>query len=273
MKYEDERKRSLSVILPVINEKENLKYLIPQIFEIFEGMRDLIEIIVVDDGSTDGTNEFINQVYQAESRLKYFERLEPKSLPESINLGIKFAKHDSVAWLDADGSMPILDLYKMATTFQTTSTNCVIGSRFVTGGGFKGLKIDSNNSIFAVVRRLHESQDSLIAVVLSRILNMYLRFCLNANIKDLTSGFIVIDKTIMLRNRLLGGYGDYFPRLVFNLKRENVNITEIGYYCEPRIFGKSKTGTNLFQLIKTGVPYAVLGTKILLSRIFRRGSN
>ena len=44
MKYEDERKRSLSVILPVINEKENLKYLIPQIFEIFEGMRDLIEI-------------------------------------------------------------------------------------------------------------------------------------------------------------------------------------------------------------------------------------
>ena len=49
----------LSIVLPTINERENLEVLIPEIAEKFCPIIDNLEIIVVDDASTDGTLEFV----------------------------------------------------------------------------------------------------------------------------------------------------------------------------------------------------------------------
>ena len=50
--------KGLSVILPTLNEEENLKKLIPEIAHLLEGELKIdYEIIVVDDGSTDNTKE------------------------------------------------------------------------------------------------------------------------------------------------------------------------------------------------------------------------
>jgi len=50
---------NLSVVLPTINEAENLQFLIPNIYEISKSYISTIEIIVVDDGSTDKTEDVI----------------------------------------------------------------------------------------------------------------------------------------------------------------------------------------------------------------------
>ena len=79
----------LSVILPTLNEKRNLEYLIPQIVEVLisEEIFDH-EIIVVDDGSIDGTSELINSLKNKNYKVFFIENKPPLNLPLSINKGI-----------------------------------------------------------------------------------------------------------------------------------------------------------------------------------------
>jgi glycosyltransferase involved in cell wall biosynthesis len=61
-----------------------------------------IEVIVVNDASTDGTEKYLRQKAQDESRLVYFTNLEPRGAPASRNLAIVHSKGDFVTGLDDD---------------------------------------------------------------------------------------------------------------------------------------------------------------------------
>ena len=99
-------KKELSIILPVLNEELNLKYLIPEISKIAnEVVLNNYEIIVVDDNSTDNTKTLINNFLTKNFHIVYKVRGDVKSLPLSIYEGIEVAKYQNVMWLDADGSM------------------------------------------------------------------------------------------------------------------------------------------------------------------------
>ena len=101
-----------------------------------------------------------------------------------------------------------------------------------------------------------KSNDSILATILSKVFNSILYVLLPGKVKDLTSGFIVLNKKF-INNKifLISNYGDYFLYLINDLIKSNVNIIEVGYLCETRIHGESKTGSNIFQLINRGLPY------------------
>ena len=66
---------NISIILPTINEEENLKFLIPDIFDELETIEILeFEILVVDDGSTDNTKELIKKLKNKYTNLEIIER-------------------------------------------------------------------------------------------------------------------------------------------------------------------------------------------------------
>ena len=81
-----------SVILPTLNEKDHIIQLIKEISEVFKKNNKKYEIIVVDDNSTDGTIEVLNERKAEMDFLKIFVRENlKKNLAESINLGIQNA--------------------------------------------------------------------------------------------------------------------------------------------------------------------------------------
>ena len=90
----------------------------------------------------------------------------------------------------------------------------------------------------------------------SIIFNKLLIFLLSSPIKDITSGFIIGEKKYFHKSYFENSsYGEYFVYLSAGLIKENIAIQELGYICETRVHGESKTASSIFQLIMRGIPY------------------
>ena len=249
----------LTIILPTINEGENIRYLIPNLFKTVGQHVNGLEVIVVDDGSTDITRVVVAELsarYQSVSAI--FRTSSEKSLPGSIQTGIDAAVGELVVWMDADGSMTpevVVNLLKAWKMKPQNEATVVIASRFVSGGGLKGSDTSGSTPLHKVIRNLHLSEDSLLAVFLSWILNRTFSLVLDHCCVDVTSGFILAPKSVLSSHRLSGVYGDYFPRLMYKMHKNGIKIIEIPYIILVRTSGESKTGTTVIQILRSGVPY------------------
>ena len=93
-------------------------------------------------------------------------------------------------------------------------------------------------------------------MVLSNIFNKLLLKFFKTNVRDLTSGFIITRKDYLTKQIFENSiYGEYFIFLISKLKKEKINIIEIGYICETRLFGESKTAPNFRVLFIRGLAY------------------
>lgn len=118
-------KPELSVVVPVCNEEDNVAPLIHEIHAAFAG-RD-IEIIYVDDGSTDGTVAAVHQVRQAGIPVRLLRHSIRRGQSAAVHTGICQARADWVGTLDGDGQNDPADLPKLyALRDQAT---LVIGNR------------------------------------------------------------------------------------------------------------------------------------------------
>jgi glycosyltransferase involved in cell wall biosynthesis len=254
---------SISIILPTLNEVQSISIIINDLRVYFPKNEN--EIIVVDDNSVDGTQLLISKLALEDNSLKLIERTtEIDGLPGAIFRGITESRYETVAWMDADGSMPASTLSYLAKKYEN-SNQIIVGSRFIPGGGFKGISDESRN-VFKVWKNLRNSSDSFLAVVLSRGLNILLRILLRHGIKDYTSGFVVCAKSTALKVGLFGVYGDYCPKFLFTAASMGFDIIEVPYLNLPRKHGTSKSGTNLFQLCKRGFPYVTSAIKLSFKR-------
>ncbi len=264
--------KGISVILPTLNEAQNLKKIIPSITNLFEGLKiENYEILVIDDNSTDNTEDVISSLNKNNLRIKLHIRKEVEgSLPLSILKGIQISEKDFVIWLDADGSMTSIAINEMILELMKDENSVIIGSRFVEGGGYKGVRDIKSTSIFQAIKNVRDSNDSVLGMVLSIIFNKFLRLLFSIDIYDLTSGFILGKREYFTEDSFIkSDYGEYFIYIVNELIKNNIKLKEVGYICETREFGVSKTSETVFQLIKRGIPYIKVA---ILCRIENHGN-
>lgn len=254
------------MVLPTLNEGGTIVTLIQEILENRNFPPDT-HVIVVDDGSTDGTPTKVQELGQFDSRVRLIERKREKNLPSAIKKGIQATDSQFVAWLDTDGSMPISDLERLWQISSSTNS-VVIASRYVEGGGMKG-QTNSVRKYRSIRKELKGTQDSIIAVVLSRFMNVLIRRLLRTEVKDITSGFIVIPRIHLDLGCFESQYGEYFLKLIHGLDQKGVTIREIPYCNLPRMYGESKTGSNILEFIRRGLPYLAFGiqTYIKVERV------
>ena len=256
-------KKEISIILPVLNEEENLKFLIPDLSEILSKLvGENFEIIVIDDQSIDNTKTLVKDFVSSGYNIAYKLRNGVKSLPQSIFEGIEISKYKNVLWMDADGSMDVDSVKILISIFLNKDTDVVVGSRFVKGGGYKGLEKNSSKSFLNIIKNLKDSEDSALAVYLSIVFNKLLKTILSVKISDLTSGFIVGPKKYFDKEMFEKfTYGEYFVYVIMKLLKNDIQILEVGYFCKPRQFGKSKTSSSIFRLIRLSYPYLKIAYK------------
>ena len=92
----------VSVVIPFLNEEGSLNQLCTKIISVFDGADLSYELILIDDGSTDGSNEIVSQLKNVESavRLITFRRNQGKSA--ALSVGFQAAKGKFVVTMDAD---------------------------------------------------------------------------------------------------------------------------------------------------------------------------
>ncbi len=122
----------ISVIIPTLNESENIEAVTARVFENMSCFD--VEIIVVDDGSTDGTPEKVRAL-GANQPVRLLERKNAKDgLAGAVMAGAKLAASDVVVVMDADLSHPPERLPELVRPVLEGSKDMIIGSRYAKGG-------------------------------------------------------------------------------------------------------------------------------------------
>lgn len=168
---------SVLVILPTYNESENIATVLERIHDAAP----TADILVVDDGSPDGTGDLVEQAAGRDDRVHLLRRAGKLGLGTAYVAGFRWGLangYSRLVEMDADGSHPA-DRLSALFSAADNGADLVIGSRWMPGGSVAD---------WPKHREL-----------LSRSANRYARFMLRLNVHDITAGFRVYDARIIQR--------------------------------------------------------------------------
>jgi glycosyltransferase involved in cell wall biosynthesis len=153
------------VVIPTYKEYENLKVIIPEVFNQIKGLH----VLIVDDISHDGTTELFNELKLVYGKSLHFisRRNEPsyaKSLLAGIRYGIENG-YSAIIQMDADGSHAPKDIIKLLDT----PGDVVIGSRYLKNS--KVLNVPWRRQMYSIFG------------------NVYISIVWRSSIRDKTNGF------------------------------------------------------------------------------------
>ncbi len=227
--------RSISIIIPCLNEEENISKIHHEIKNKFKFKK--YEIIFVDDGSADSSRKEIIKLNQKYKNVKYIFRNNDKDLSRSFLSGVKLSKSKYVILMDCDLQHDPLILNNLYKKIKIKNVSSVSGSRFMKNS-------INNTKKFKYVFRL----------ALSKILNRSINLLLNIKISDALTGIFIVKRTDFLNHRknlYLNGYKIFLDFYTSNIK--NKHHIEIPIKLNERIYGKSKlnlrTLLNIAKLI------------------------
>lgn len=117
---------SLTIVIPALNEEQNLKATIRRIVNALSDSGIDWEIALVNDGSTDKTGDISNDLASNEPRIKVIHHQRSMGIGYCVREGIKSSSKDSISWLPGDGEndpyellkyLPILEHVDIITSF------------------------------------------------------------------------------------------------------------------------------------------------------------
>jgi dolichol-phosphate mannosyltransferase len=214
----------LSVIIPTLNERDNVELVVERLTATLSGIR--WEAIFVDDDSPDGTARVIKEIAARDPRIRCLRRVSRRGLAGACIDGILFSASPYVAVMDADLQHDQTLLVRMLETLRAGSADLVVGSRYTVGGNAGGLgKGRDAISRFATILAQHLSRVSLTDPMSGFF--MMRRDCFESIAEKLaTQGFkLLLDIVITARGRL--------------------RIVEIPYVFAARTHGESKLDTQV----------------------------
>ena len=121
---------TLSIVIPAYNEEQRLPATLDQVFQWLDqsGYADT-EVIVVDDGSRDGTAAFVESCAKSEPRLRLVRNPGNRGKGYAVRNGMLHASGEWILFSDADLSAPIEELPKLLDAARHKNAAVAIGSR------------------------------------------------------------------------------------------------------------------------------------------------
>ena len=215
------------IVIPTYNEAENLPRIVPAVFAQVPDAH----VLVVDDGSPDGTGDLADALAQDDPRVHVLHRTQKDGLGRAYVAGFRWAlerDYEAIFEFDADFSHDPAVLPTMIRLL-TADTDVVIGSRYVRGGGTKHWPLS---------RKL-----------ISRGGGLYARTVLGVGVRDLTSGFIGWRRAVLAALDLdlidASGYG-FQIEMKYRAIKAGFRVLETPIVFVDREVGTSKMSSGIF---------------------------
>lgn len=217
------------IVIPTYNEEDNIVQLVESLSKIDS------DIIFVDDNSPDETQNIIKQLKKFNTSIFLIGREGKNGYASACIEGFLYGlknEYDYIIQMDADLSHSAEDLEKLIELSE--ENDLVIGSRYTKNGRTSGW--------------------GLSRVLLSRIANIFSKFYLKQDIRDLTSGFRVYRAEILqiveLEQLKSEGYG-FLVEILYKISKFTNKIKEVPIHFNDRKFGQSKMNSKIiFEAIK-----------------------
>lgn len=207
------------VVIPTYNEKDNVEAIVRAVHDYLE-----CDVLIVDDGSPDGTGAIADRMRAADPRVHVLHRQGKQGLGTAYIQGFRFAiehRYERVCEMDADFSHAPWDLPRLVHA--SAGAELVIGSRYVEGGCTVG---------WSFRRRL-----------LSRSANLYARLVLASGVRDNTAGFRCFHTSALAQLDLSAVHAQGYAfqiEMAFRMVRRGFAVREVPIHFVDRRVGKSK---------------------------------
>ncbi len=208
------------MVVPTYNEATNIEWIVDRLRTAVPE----VDILVVDDGSPDGTGTIADRLAEADPQVTVLHRTEKAGLGAAYLHGFSVALergYDVIGEMDADGSHQPEQLPMLLTALR--DADLVIGSRWVPGGSVVNWPLSRE--------------------LLSRGGNLYTRRLLGIAVRDATAGFRVFRRSTLERIDLqsVQSLGYVFQAdLAFRTLRAGLRVTEVPIEFVERVRGDSK---------------------------------
>ena len=195
--------------MPCYNEEQRLPRTIEQIERYLDGKQVPHELILVDDGSADGTRLIMDAAAERHRSVRIEALPQNRGKGRALAVGVEAAKGDEILLTDADLSTPIEELDKLQAALND-GAGVAIGSRALRGS------------------RVEVSQPAY-RVVMGKAFNLIVQAVLLPGIWDTQCGFKLFRADVAHRvfaGLVTDGFG-YDPEVLYRARRQGVKIAEV----------------------------------------------
>jgi glycosyltransferase involved in cell wall biosynthesis len=205
----------LSIVLPCLDEAENIAAVIADVAEAAAETAEHYEIIVVDDGSTDDTARVVSGLQDSHPQLRLLVHARNRGYGDTLRTGIGAARLDWVLLMDADRQFDPRDL----TDFVPAALDCdaVWGHRIL-------------------------RQDTLVRRASAAAWNRLVGTLFDLPVGDVDCGFKLVRRDVLQSIVLQTSGAMISTELAVRCRAEGARITDIGIPHHPRVAGKESGG-------------------------------
>jgi dolichol-phosphate mannosyltransferase len=224
------------VIIPTFNEKDNIEKMLRTVFSLAHPFH----VLVVDDGSPDGTADIVKGLQQEfPGQLHIVERQGKQGLGTAYIHGFKWSLgrgYEYIFEMDADFSHNPEDLIPLRKACAEYGFDMSVGSRYIKGGGVKDWPLNR--------------------VLMSYFASIYVRLVLWIGVRDTTAGFKCytsrVLKALPLDEVKFIGYA-FQIEMKYRALKKGFRIKEVPIIFKDRLLGTSKMNIGIFKEAFWGV--------------------
>jgi len=209
--------------MPAHNESENLRWLLPHVNEVLPRLFEKFDVIIVDDGSTDGTGDVARAIAKELGMdLKVIRHEHKSGYGAAVGDGLRAADMDYTAFTDSDGQLDVADLDKLVPLLD--SADMVGGWRMT-------------------------REDPAFRSVISGTFNRLVLLTLDIKVRDVNCALKIIKTPLLKRMKLSSRSALINAEMYWKTQRLGGRYVQVGVPHHPRTMGV-RSGGRLIPILR-----------------------